>query len=314
MTTVTAEPYSHGDAQDWDQFIRQSRNGTFLFYRAYMDYHSDRFLDSSFVIRDDRGDVVAVFPASIDDGVVTSHAGLSYGGLVVAEAGTTVAYECLDAVSAALRASGASRLDYKTIPWIYHLTPAEEDRHWLFLQGAVLFRRDLLTVIDREHQLQWQERRRRAVRRASAAGVTVRHSVRFDRFWSLLTENLSERHSVGPVHSLDEIALLAGRFPDSIQLWEAVVDDDVLAGTVLYLTDRVCHVQYNAAGAAGRRCGALDLLLSDLIRRFASRRFFDFGVSTESDGRHVNAGLVGYKEGFGARTVVHDFYRLSFSS
>lgn len=29
----------------WDEFVNASRNGTFLFYRKYMEYHSDRFTD-----------------------------------------------------------------------------------------------------------------------------------------------------------------------------------------------------------------------------------------------------------------------------
>ena len=53
---------------------------------------------------------------------------------------------------------------------------------------------------------------------------------------------------------------------------------------------------------------ALDLL-DVLLESYAGRvRYFDFGASTEDGGRTLNAGLVEYKEGFGARTVVHDMY------
>ena len=31
--------------REWDDFVRGSKNGTFLFMRGYMDYHSDRFRD-----------------------------------------------------------------------------------------------------------------------------------------------------------------------------------------------------------------------------------------------------------------------------
>lgn len=39
--------------------------------------------------------------------------------------------------------------------------------------------------------------------------------------------------------------------------------------------------------------------------------YLDFGISNENDGRYLNLGLIEQKEGFGARTVVHDFYRLT---
>ena len=29
--------------QQWDEYVAKARNATFLFYRNYMDYHSDRF-------------------------------------------------------------------------------------------------------------------------------------------------------------------------------------------------------------------------------------------------------------------------------
>ena len=30
---------------EWNDFVGQSKNATFLFYRGYMDYHADRFAD-----------------------------------------------------------------------------------------------------------------------------------------------------------------------------------------------------------------------------------------------------------------------------
>jgi hypothetical protein len=37
-------------------------------------------------------------------------------------------------------------------------------------------------------------------------------------------------------------------------------------------------------------------------------RFFSFGISTEDNGTKLNSGLIEFKESFGARAVVHDFY------
>ena len=35
------------DREAWNAFVALSKNGTFLFDRSYMDYHSDRFKDHS---------------------------------------------------------------------------------------------------------------------------------------------------------------------------------------------------------------------------------------------------------------------------
>ena len=34
----------------WDTFVQESKNGTFLFVRDYMDYHRDRFQDCSLLV------------------------------------------------------------------------------------------------------------------------------------------------------------------------------------------------------------------------------------------------------------------------
>ena len=39
--------YNPAMADEWNQFVRASKNGTFLFDRRFMDYHSDRFSDHS---------------------------------------------------------------------------------------------------------------------------------------------------------------------------------------------------------------------------------------------------------------------------
>jgi hypothetical protein len=44
---------------------------------------------------------------------------------------------------------------------------------------------------------------------------------------------------------------------------------------------------------------------------FSEKKYFDFGISNENEGKQINAGLQFWKEGFGARTIVQDFYSIS---
>ena len=39
--------YSDTDKPIWDDFVKRSKNATFLHLRDYMDYHADRFADFS---------------------------------------------------------------------------------------------------------------------------------------------------------------------------------------------------------------------------------------------------------------------------
>ena len=73
--------YTPDKAALWDEFVGRSRQGTFLFERAYMDYHQDRFADHSLMVYR-KARLFALLPANATDGVLWSHQGLTYGGLL----------------------------------------------------------------------------------------------------------------------------------------------------------------------------------------------------------------------------------------
>jgi hypothetical protein len=241
---------------------------------------------------------------------------LSFGGLVIGPAMKIPQFlQAFEAVLLALRGAGFAALEYKTVPHIYHRQPAEEDRYALFLLGARLVRRDVLSVVRREDRLPYQHRRARGIRKAITAGVTVQSEADFGEYWELLTATLAERFDALPVHTLAEIRLLADRFPANIRMNTARRQGELLAGVVTYEADRVAHAQYIAASPAGREVGALDLLFDHLLNDPArTQTYFDFGGSHEDGGLAVNTGLIDQKEGFGARSVAHDHYRIDLTA
>jgi hypothetical protein len=310
---ITLRPFRARDRETWDRFVAASKNGTFLFRRDYLDYHADRFPDASLLL-EHQGSLVALLPANRSGDELHSHQGLTYGGLVVDRSMTTpLMLELFGALLAALRAQGLVRLHYKTIPSLYHLCPAEEDRYALFRHDARLSRRDVLAVIRHGARAPVQTRRLRGARKAQAAGALVAgetSDAAWAEYWEVLAENLLGRYGVPPVHSLEEIRRLAALFPENIRLFTIRQHGAVVAGTVLYQSAAVSHVQYIASSAQGRAAGALDLLFTGLIDQQLSptRPWFDFGISNEQQGRVLNTGLIDMKEGFGARALVHDFY------
>jgi hypothetical protein len=59
---VHVEQYTADREEEWNDFVRDSKNGTFLFDRRYVEYHGDRFADFSLLVRDDRGRLIALLP------------------------------------------------------------------------------------------------------------------------------------------------------------------------------------------------------------------------------------------------------------
>lgn len=317
---IEPAPYRPEMRTAWDDFVRRSKNGTFLFERAFMDYHSQRFRDASLMFLGDGGKVVGLLPACLspgEEGVVTSHAGLTYGGLVMSD--HTVQAAASDMLSAAASyyalELGAHALVYKPVPYVYASMPSDEPLYWLFRAGAKLVARGVSSALSPAAHPKQRQSRRGGVVRAEREGVKILHAgtgTDVDEFHALLSRVLSERHGVSPVHSLEEMKLLMRRFPENISLYVARSEaGELLAGAWMFVTERVAHTQYIAVSSEGERLGAGDALIDSLIRHeFADKAYFDFGVSTERGGSCLNEGLIFQKEGFGARSVCYDTYLL----
>lgn len=132
--------YSPSRKKEWDNFVEKSKNGVFLFYRDYMEYHSDRFKDFSLMFYN-KGRLVSLLPANVSGNTLFSHAGLTFGGFITDTTMTvSLFYRMFEKVLNYLKGEGISKLVYKCVPYIYHLIPAEEDRYVLFRFNARLIR------------------------------------------------------------------------------------------------------------------------------------------------------------------------------
>ncbi|MGN1228608.1 MAG: GNAT family N-acetyltransferase [Prevotella sp.] len=288
-----------------------SKNGTFLFDRRYMDYHSDRFHDYSLMFYDAKHRLVAILPANDEDTVLNSHHGLTYGGLVVGNAFRSVtALQTMDAMNEYLRGEGFSRVVYKPTPWIYHTMPSEEDLYAIFRKCDFhIVGRDISVVVDLTSPHPFMDLRRRHAAKAMREGVKVEWSRDFSDFWTVLDDNLMQRYGAHPVHSVAEINMLANRFPENIVLCRATLSGVTVGGVVMFISSKTVHVQYISASPEGKRVGALDAVFSYLINYYSGKKaYFDFGKSTEDMGRYLNEGLIFQKEGFGGRGVCYDTY------
>jgi hypothetical protein len=246
---------------------------------------------------------------------LVSHGGLTYGGFITDEKmKMPLMLELFDNLLGYLQAQDFTNLIYKTIPSIYHRVPAEEDCYALFLCRARFLRRGVLAVLNNECRPPFQERRARGVRKAKKYGLTTSESPDFGGFWNILSQVLAEIHETRPVHTQSEIEQLHSRFPHNIRLFGCFESSSMLAGVVVYESERVAHTQYIASNSKGRSLGALDLLFDYLINDvYKDKPFFDFGTSDDYDGLCLDKGLIDQKEGFGARVVVHDHYEIALS-
>lgn len=312
MSNYSVKRYQASDSKTWNDFIRKSKNGTFLFDRGFMEYHADRFEDYSLLIWD-TNELLAVLPAHRNENRLYSHWGLTYGGLVYDE--KLKLKQLLSVFGALLQFlsdGGIEKLHIKTIPSIYHKFPSDELLYALFIAKASLTRRDSLSVIDLQKPYSISKTRRESIRRGQKNGLEIREEDNFKLFWDeILIPNLHQKHQIKPVHSIDEIELLYKRFPENIRHFNVYHNRKIVAGTTVFITDTVAHPQYISGNPDKNALGSLDFLYHFLIADvFKHKPFFDFGISNEDQGRKLNEGLVFWKESFGANTVTQDFYEV----
>jgi hypothetical protein len=298
----------------WDEFVLRSKNGVFLFFRDYLEYHADRFRDFSLLFyEDDR--LAALMPANRVDGTVVSHGGLTFGGIISgARMTTTLMLRIFPALISYLREQGIKKLIYKAIPHIYHILPAEEDLYALFVHNAHLIQRDVSSTVDMSHKVPLARIRRKILKHAQCEEMRIERSMDFSRFMTIAETSLQARHGRSPVHKAAEIQLLAGRFPENIKLFAALRGEEMLGGVIMYESQNVAHGQYRHATDEGMELGALDLLMDALLHEiYLDKRYVDFGISTVDNGRTLNLGLIKNKEGYGARATVYDAYELDLA-
>ncbi|MEC8066621.1 MAG: GNAT family N-acetyltransferase [Pseudomonadota bacterium] len=315
---MLVERYDSKNQIEWDEFVRNARNSTFLFMRSYMDYHEDRFKDHSLLFYSESRRLIAVLPATEHDGgIIKSHGGLTYGGFLLASKTSAIdVVEILGACVGYYKDKGFKKLFYKPIPFIYHTSPSQDDIYALYTREAKKIQCGLSSSIDLLNPKSFSKSKKQGVKNAKKNGVEVLEAglELLDDFVTILNNRLKERHGTQSTHTLCELRLLMGRHPKNIKLYVAMLGNEMVAGVLMFYTGFCAHVQYIATTELGRSIGALDLVIATVMSGTdKSIRWFDFGVSTEGEKCIVNTGLLSQKEMFGARSVVYELYELSLS-
>lgn len=313
MKALNIQPYSVEKKAVWNTFVKQSKNGTFLFERDFMEYHSDRFQDFSLLVYEGEK-LLAILPANQMEDKVFSHQGLTYGGFILSK---KIKFEkvlvVFQAVLKYLNEKKIGNLQLKLIPKIYQTYPADELDYLLFLVKAKRTRCDISSSIALNNPISTQSNRVEGVKKAIKNRLVIKKEKEYEIFWKkILIPNLASKHDSKPVHTSAEIKLLAGYFPKNIHQFNVYKENEIVGGATIFESEHVAHVQYISANNQKQALGTLDYLFHQLITEdFKHKKYFDFGISNEEQGLKVNKGLLYWKECFGARSVIHEFYDIA---
>ncbi|MFY0715151.1 GNAT family N-acetyltransferase [Seonamhaeicola sp. NFXS20] len=303
--------YSKEYFHEWNNFILNTKNSTFLFNRNFMEYHQDRFQDISLLIFKEKK-LIAVLPANKVGSMVISHQGLSYGGLVFNSAlKFNVVIKIFTQILYYLKTEGVDRFQLKILPSIYSKLPNDELPYLMYLVQAKLIKREALSVLNLKQRVKISNNRLEGYKRGIKFGLEIKEDDSLEAFWNtILIPNLKEKHKASPVHSLDEINQLKIKFPDNIKQYNVYYNKKIVAGTTLFITENTVRTQYISGNSENNKLGSIDFLFVSLIEKFKNKSFLDLGASNTNNGKQINTGLQYWKEGLGARTIAQDFYEI----
>ncbi len=312
MKQYQIRSYQSSDFALWNAFVDKAKNATFLFHRNFMEYHAARFEDFSLMIFDGEK-VVAILPANRVGNAVYSHQGLTYGGLVLAEkAKLGDVIEMFKLVLHFLNENQIKTLQVKVIPSIYTSCFSDEIEHIMFLSKAKIIRKDALSVIVLKMPFFFTKTRRESINRGKKNNLIIKEDNNFELFWNqILIPNLKQKHQAKPVHTFEEMVNLQQHFPKNIRHFNVYHNDEIVAGSTVFITDKVAHPQYISGNEKKNKLGSIDYLYSYLITEiFHDKNYFDFGPSHEENGMKINSGILFWKESFGAKTTIQSYYEI----
>ena len=306
--------YTEEYRSQWEEFVSCSKNGTFHLSRNFIDYHGTKFIDHS-LLSFDEDKLVGVLAMNESGKDVSAHQGLTYGGWVLSQnIRLDEFHELFKNFLNYLSAQGSETLHYKTIPFMYHQIPSQEDLHLMHLAGAVCSGQHVNPIIIPSNVPKFQERRVRGMKKAVKEDVRIETSENVDAYYSIV-EDLLKAYNSRPAHSREELIDLKNRFPNEIILHAAFVGNEMCGGILCFETPNCVRFQYIASTMEGKEKGALDLLFATLIQEtFSKKNYIDFGTSTNNQGASLALGISQQKEGFGARTSVQPIYTLALNS
>jgi Acetyltransferase (GNAT) domain len=310
--------YSDEKEAEWDEFVRKrARNASFLHSRSFFLHNEQNKKDDASLLFYKRQKLICVFPAAWNCNEVKtleSHPRATYGGYVFSEAlGVEEMLEIVAQTISFAQDSRAHKIIVRQPLRIYQKIPSDEADYALWRLGFKVHHRSVEACIDLSHPVVYSNQTKRNVFRHKD-DLQVVFSEELAIFHDLLVQNLQDKHNVMPVHSLVQLQKLRVLNPENIRLVLCFNKNKAIAGILLFCSETVLHAQYIASNYEYQSLRPLNVLI-DFLREWGKLNGFlylNLGSVNEQEGQVLNKGLLHFKEGFGARTLLRETLTFDF--
>ena len=324
---LTVKKFQQEDSQKWDSFVLNSAfNGTILQTRSFLRYHKEgKFSDDSLMFIKGESSLIAVVPACtvMEEGkkIFFSHAGSTFGGIIIDKNyySLSAVKDVIESLEGYLRGNQYDKVILKQTSDVFSMTNNDLLYYYLFNKGYSNY--DELSFCIDYRSLKtdaignMKSKTRNEYRFAEKSGLIFRRlqtNEEIKEFYKILCVSL-QKYDTKPVHTLEEmLALRDVNLRNRVEFYGVFKDEKLIAGSMVFLFDRVFHTQYLAADSDYLQYKPMNFLNGQLIKIGLDRKFdfFSFGISTENHGKFLNESLAKFKEGFGTGCYINKtFYK-----
>lgn len=309
--------FSERDTATWDTFIAEANNGTIFHTQRFLSYHpKGRFTHHHCMVKE-KGGLIAVFPAVEHNDMIISHRGASYGGLVLKRRiGIHTVCLAVEHLVEYYRRHGFKKIIATQTPLIYFQDPHQYADFAFAKQGFAYLKREVTAVIpitSAEPLPTFHADARRSAKKAQRDGVHVRVTDEYEKFYTILENNLGMRHNVTPTHTLSELLKLQELFPQEILLFTASVDHTMIGGVVIFAANpQTLLAFYISHNDEYQQYRPVNLLFYEIIKWGYLKGFKYLDLGTFTLDMEPNWGLGRFKENHNAHGYLRDTYHLTF--
>jgi hypothetical protein len=312
--------YSENWRDRWDRFVKKSSNGTMFHLQKFFDYHTPGKFTFNHLIFIEKGEIQAVLPGAVRNGVYESPIGASYGSVVTSDLKFNSALEIVDTLINYGKSNGINEFVLTSAPMIYETYQNQNldfallwrdfkyDLHYISSAIKLDSSRDIIS--------RFQSTVRRNVRKSlKNDDVTIEFNEKYDEFYPILIEN-KQRHDVKPTHSLEDIYKLHELMPENLKLIMVYYKGEPIAGSLLFLAnENVSLCFYNMLRYEFEHLKPIHRVMYEVVKWSTENNFKYVDIGVSQDTKAVNPmtpsiSLIDFKEKFDAKTIMRNTLRL----
>jgi len=304
----------------WDTFVRGSNNGTIFHLQQFLDYHPPGRFHWHHLMFIDKGQIAAILPGTLENGLFESPIGASYGGIITPDIKFRQAMELISTLLEYGAKNGFKTIMLTPAPLIYEKYPNQNMEFAMLWQGFKYELHYISSAIcldpSREIIDRFQATVRRNIRKTLRDwDIRCEINERYDEFYPILVENKA-RHHVRPTHSLEELIRLKELLPESLKLFMVYLEDTPIGGSVMFFANDITAICfYNMLRYDFAQYKPIHRVMYEVVKYCTEHgyRYVDIGVSQDTSADNPmtpSINLIDFKEKFDAKTIMRNTLRI----